>query len=148
MAIEDLEPFVGTWDLEARFPQEADAPAPEGEVTTTFEWVLGGAFVLMRSQAPGPIPQGLCVLAANGATEGFTQHYFDSRGVVRVYEMGFDGRTWTLERSTADFTPLDFLQRYVGTFDEDGQAIRGAWEICRDGDTWQKDFELDYLRRT
>ena len=147
MGIEDLQPFVGTWAVEARFPEGTEVPPAEGEVTTTFEWILGGAFLLMRSQAPDPIPQGHSVLAANEATGGFTQHYFDSRGVVRVYEMGFDGRTWTLERSTADFTPLDFLQRYVGTLDEDGQAIRGAWEICHDGETWRKDFDLDYLRR-
>ncbi|HJR25530.1 MAG TPA: DUF1579 family protein [Acidimicrobiales bacterium] len=147
MPIEDLEPFVGTWDVEARFPAEWQAPPVEGEVSTTFEWLLGGAFLLMRSQAPDPVPNGHCILGANEATGGFTQHYFDNRGVARVYEMGFDGTTWTLERSTADFTPLDFMQRYVGTFDDDGRAIRGAWEICHDGQTWQNDFELDYLRR-
>lgn len=148
MAIEQLQPLVGTWAIEARFPAEWDAPAPGGEVTMTFEWVLGGAFLLQRSVAPDPIPDGHSIIGANEATGAFTQHYFDSRGVARVYEMQFDGRTWTLERSTADFTPLDFLQRYVGTVDEDGEAIRGAWEICHDGETWRTDFEIDYLRRT
>jgi len=33
-----------------------------------------------------------------------------------------------------------------GTFLDDGRAIRGTWEICFDGETWQKDFDLNYTR--
>ncbi len=40
-----------------------------------------------------------------------------------------------------DFTPLDFAQRFVGTLDDDGSAIRGARKINH-GDAWAKDFEL------
>jgi hypothetical protein len=147
VALAALAPFVGTWDMEARWPPEAAVPEIEGEVTTTFEWVLDEAFLLQRSTAPPPIPQGLCVIGEDQATGAFNQHYFDSRGVARVYAMTFDGTTWTLERVRADFTPLEFSQRYIGTFEDDGNAIRGTWEIRHDGITWQTDFELSYHRR-
>jgi hypothetical protein len=148
MALAALAPFVGTWDMEARWPPESSVvPEIEGEVTTTFEWVLNEAFLLQRSNAPPPIPQGLCVIGEDQATGAYTQHYFDSRGVARVYAMTFDGTTWTLERVRADFTPLDFSQRYIGIFDDDGNAIRGRWESRQEGSAWQIDFELSYHRR-
>jgi hypothetical protein len=60
--------------------------------------------------------------------EGDLQHYFDSRGVARVYEMSLGDGTWNLERHTEGFSPLDLPQRYAGTFSEDGARIEGAWE--------------------
>jgi hypothetical protein len=44
------------------------------------------------------------------------QHYFDSRGVARLYEMTFSGGVWNLLRNSSDFTPLEFSQRFSGTF--------------------------------
>ena len=46
--------------------------------------------------------------------------------------------------NTGDFSPLDFSQRYEGTFSADGSRIDGAWEICHDGAAWQRDFALTY----
>jgi hypothetical protein len=110
--------------------------------TTTFEWTLDGAFVLQRSTIEIPeAPNALCVIAAE--ENGFRQHYFDSRGVVRVYAMTFDGRTWTLTREQPDFSDFNFSQRYVGELE--GDVIRGAWNINEDG-TWRKDFDMNYTR--
>jgi hypothetical protein len=50
---------------------------------------------------------------------------FDSRGTARLYAMTFDGRTWTLERTKPDFSPLDFHQRFVGSISDDGATIDG-----------------------
>jgi hypothetical protein len=113
---------------------------------STFEWVLGGAFLLQRSEVDHPsAPDGL-ILVGPGDTGAYTQHYFDSRGVARVYAMTFDGRRWTLTREAPDFTPLEFSQRFTGTFEDGEQTIRGAWEVCHDGTTWQKDFDLVYTK--
>jgi hypothetical protein len=141
-----LEAFVGAWDLEAVFP--GGSPV-EGEVgaRAEFEWILDGTFLLERSEVDHPdAPNGYSIVAPDADGDGYTQHYFDSRGVARIYKMNFDGRTWTLMRETADFSPLDFKQRYTGTFSDDGKRIQGAWEICHDGATWQKDFDLNYIR--
>ena len=143
-ALERLEPFVGDWRIEAPafpFPSElAD------EARMRFEWTLGGAFLLQRASVPVPeAPDGLCVIGANGDATGYVQHYFDSRGIARVYAMTFDGRSWTLERHAPDFTPLSFHQRWLGTF-EDEDTIRGRWETSPDGRDWELDFELTYRR--
>jgi hypothetical protein len=59
--------------------------------------------------------------------------------------MTFDGRDWTLERGTADVSPLSFHQRWLGTF-ADGDTIEGRWETSPDGRDWELDFELAYQR--
>jgi hypothetical protein len=90
-------------------------------------------------------PDGLCLVGLDG-DDGYTQHYFDSRGIARVYAMTFDGRDWTLERNAPDFTPLSFHQRWFATFSTDRSRIEGRWESSPDGSTWELDFELTYHR--
>jgi hypothetical protein len=125
-----LDVLVGEWVTEATFPDGVS-----GTGRTSFEWVLGGAFLLQRATADvdGP-PEGLMLIGPD--EEGaLTQHYFDSRGVVRRYAMTLKGDAWTLER--------DGVQRYLGRLE--GDSIRGAWEWFRDG-AWQHDFEFVYRR--
>ena len=67
--------------------------------------------------------------------------------MVRLYAMTLAGGVWTLTRESADFTPLDFRQRFTGTFSADGNAISGAWETSpADGGEWKHDFGLTYRR--
>jgi hypothetical protein len=144
-AIDRLEPFLGLWTL------ETSLPAPEGvEVTSRveFERALDGTFLVQHSQISIPeAPDGLSVIGFEPKTGGYVQHYFDSRGVARLYAMQFDGGLWTLTRDAEDFTPLDFAQRYTGRFSDDGRSIEGGWEISHDkGTTWEIDFELNYRR--
>lgn len=142
--LERLEPFVGEWLIDA-----PDFPLPPGladAARSTFEWTLGGAFLLQRSSIPVPeAPDALSVMGPD-ADDGYTQHYFDSRGIARLYAMTFDGRDWTLERRTPDFSPLPFHQRWLGTFSADGETVHGHWETSPDGRNWELDFELTYQR--
>jgi hypothetical protein len=106
----------------------------------------GERFLIQRWEVDHPdAPDGLAVIGA--ADDGYVQHYFDSRGVARLYEMTLEGNVWTLSRTEPDFAPLDFSQRYVGNFSDDGRTIEGAWEINHDGTTWEKDFDLNYRKR-
>ena len=143
-AIERLDLLLGTWSLEARFP--GVAPSGVGG-QTTFERALDDAFVVERSEVEHPdAPDGLAIIAFEPDRGAYRQHYFDSRGVVRLYTMELRDRVWTLLRDSADFTPLDFSQRFIGTFSEDGDRIDGRWEIAHDHTTWELDFELIYRK--
>jgi hypothetical protein len=139
-----LEPLVGEWRIEVpAFSFPADVA---GEARTTFEWTLGGAFLVQRSSVPVPeAPDGLSVIGPDDG-DGYIQHYFDSRGIARLYAMAFDGRDWTLERHAPDFSPLSFHQRYVGTLGAGGDRIDGRWETSPDGEAWELDFEVIYER--
>jgi hypothetical protein len=139
-----LERLVGEWSVEAIAPW---APPSDLRGKTVFEWMTGGKLLVQRWEVPVPeAPDGLAVIGLDGSGPGYLQHYFDTRGVARVYVMSFDEDVWKLSRTTADFSPLEFSQRFTGTFSDDGRTIRGRWEICHDGTTWEQDFDLVYRR--
>ena len=138
-----LERFIGEWTMRITFP---GAPPFEGG-RVVFEWMPGEQFLIQQWEVPIPeAPDGLAVIGWDEGRGTYLQHYFDSRGVARVYEMSLEDGVWKLWRDKPDFSPLDFSQRYTGTFTADGRAIEGTWEICHDGRTWEKDFDLTYRK--
>ena len=140
-----LEPLLGEWRIEA--PGFALAPELADNARTSFEWTLGGAFLLQRASTPVPeAPDLLAVIGPVADGDGYAQHYFDSRGIARLYAMTFDGREWTLERHAPDFSALPFHQRWLAMLSADGDTIHGRWENSPDGKDWQLDFELAYRR--
>jgi len=142
-ALKRLEVFIGEWKV--RLGGLVAQPEDEGALSV-FEWALDGQFLIQRTEVPDPkFPTVLSLVAYDVNKDSYTQHYFDSRGVVRLYAMTFRDGIWTLVRSSPDFTPLDFSQRFTGKFSSDGDTISGTWETG-DGSNWKKDFDLTYAR--
>jgi len=143
--LEALQPLVGTWDVSVTFP----GGEPLSGAVTEFEFMDGGLFLIQRWTVPVPeAPDGIALIGHDEGSGKLLQHYFDTRGVARVYEMSLQDGVWTLERTTPDFSPLGFWQRFSGTFSEDGRTVEGAWEICHDEATWEHDFGMTYTRRS
>ena len=142
-ALRRLDILVGEWAIETSL--ELD-PAL-GPARTAFEWALDGTYLLQRSEVPmAAAPDSLSIIATDPASGAYTQHYFDTRGVVRVYEMELTDELWTLERTKADFSELPFSQRYEGRFEDGGDRIVGQWMKANSGTNWETDFELSYVR--
>jgi hypothetical protein len=137
--LEPLAALVGEWGM---VPEFANVPPGKTGARVVFEWMPGRRFLIQRWEVPVPeAPDGLAVIGADPENEGaFLQHYFDSRGVARVYRMTLRDGVWKLWRDGPDFA-----QRYTGTFGDDGRTISGAWEIRQDDD-WQHDFDLTYTK--
>jgi hypothetical protein len=141
--------FVGEWTMEAGPP---DGPPWPGEGRLSFEWIEGGGFLVQRWTVDLPeAPNGVALIGVGDspvpvdpgdAEGGYRQHYFDSRGVHRVYEMSLEGRTWKLLRDGPGFFP----QRFTGEISEDGKTITGRWEIAEDGENFETDFDLTYTK--
>jgi len=158
-ALERLGIFAGEWALEASFPGNTPAAAAEpagaqrvgGEPAagaySVFEWALDGRFLMQRTEVRLPgAPDSLAIVSFDPGTQAYSQHYFDSRGTARLYAMSFAEGTWELLRDSPDFSPLDFSQRFTGTFSDDGDTIQGTWEKSFDGSAWEHDFNLAYRR--
>jgi hypothetical protein len=144
---ERLEPFIGEWSMTMVLSGQKGSELPDVGASLTFEWMGDKAFVLERWTVPIPeAPDGLAVIGFDEGRGTFLQHYFDERGVARVYEMGFEDGVWTLERTKPDFSEFKFSQRFRGAFSEDGKTIDGTFEISHDHETWKKDFDVIYRK--
>ena len=125
----------------AAFPP--DLPMQDGG-RVTFEWLSGEAFIVQRWEVDYEYaPDGIAVIGPDESGTKLCQHYFDTRGVTRVYGMSLADGVWKLWRDSPGFS-----QRFSGTFSEDGRTIEGAWEKSVDGSTWEHDFDLVYTRVT
>ena len=144
-SLEALAPLVGEWRMTVAFP---GMPPVDADARVSFDWLPGGQFLIQRWTVPLPeAPDGIAIIGADPTREGaYLQHYFDARGVSRIYKMSFGDGVWKLEREEPDFSPLDFAQRFTGTVSDDGTTIAGAWEIRHGDQTWERDFALTYTR--
>jgi hypothetical protein len=128
-----LDALVGTWAL-------GDPSAPVG--TTSFSWLEGGFFLVQRWTVDIPeAPDGIAIIGEDATSGELVQHYYDSRGVARVYQVRLEDGTWRLWRDGPDF-----WQRFTGTLGEDATTIAGTWEHSADGSRWEHDFDLLYTR--
>ncbi|WP_354698047.1 hypothetical protein DSM112329_03710 [Paraconexibacter sp. AEG42_29] len=131
-ALSGWEPLLGRWRTVATFPGQD----PVATGTAEFER-LGASHIVERAVSDDPFPSATSVIGGDGR-----MHYFDARGVVRLYETDFAGGVWRIARDHAGFA-----QHYRGELSADGQRITGAWEVDT-GDGWALDFDLDYVRVT
>jgi hypothetical protein len=140
LEIDDLNVFVGVWEMTASLMPDGVPPRAE----TSFEWLEGCRFLIQRWQVDHPAaPNGIAIIGSDEERGTCLQHYFDSRGVARVYEMSFADGVWKLWRIAPGF-----CQRFTGTFDEQDDTITGSWESSSDGSAWEHDFDLTYRRVT
>ena len=140
--------LVGEWRGEGAIPID---PPMRISVRSTIEPF--GAFVLMRTVGePAEMPSTLSIIG--GAPDGEPQpmHYFDDRGVKRLFMTTIDGSTWTIWRAPGeDWNGPDgpgFNQRFIGEISADGDTIEGRWErgTGQAGDQWELDFPITYVR--
>jgi hypothetical protein len=132
-----LEPLIGAWEVEGTLPVD---PPIQVRGRAVFEWLDGQRFVVERWTVDHPdFPNGIAILGEGEA--GFAQHYFDSRGVARLYAMSVTDAAWELSRESPGFS-----QRFIGTFADGGDTIVGRWEKCTDESTWELDFDLTYTK--
>ena len=134
-----LEALVGEWRSEVVMPGTGEVV--RGEMTV--EWLDGGGYLVQRSAMEDPVfPRAVTVIGPDRSRERIVQHYFDSRGIARVYDISLENGVLRLWRDDEDFA-----QRFTGRFTDDGSAIEGAWERTEPDGTWVHDFELTYRRK-
>ena len=140
--LDDLEPFVGAWTVEAK--HVAVAGVIRGR--SVFEWWEGRTFLMHRSSFEHPdFPDSISVIGATQPGGGLAYHYFDTRGVHRLYEMTFARGVWSLARKAVG--PDDFDQRLNAKFSADGNTITAEWERTEPGAREMKhDIAATYRR--
>ena len=122
--MKEFEPLIGEWHGEGEMPIE---PPMKISVEATIERL--GEFIVFRSVGePADVPDSISIIG--GAPEGEPQpmHYFDARGVERLYLTTLEGSTWTIWRAPGEdwngpHGP-GFNQRFIGEISADGNDDR------------------------
>ncbi|MCF3139306.1 hypothetical protein LRQ04_08540 [Paenarthrobacter sp. AR 02] len=133
--LEQLGILVGEW--------ETTVPGREVKGRTTFEWLENGGFLIQHSTVQQPeYPNSVSIIGATGSDGALQQHYFDSRGVARIYDMILKDNVLTLFRDGPDWP-----QRFVGRFSDDGNVINARLERgTYPGGPLEHDFDMVYTR--
>src|SRR5262245_21543061 len=154
-ALAQLNRLVGTWTIDVTHPA---FPGVVAHGTADVEWLKGERFLIHRARNDHPdFPDSVSIIVMTGRDRienqsnrdppGATQsslcmHYFDSRGVSRVYDASIDDKGWWLWRDAPGFS-----QRFTGTFVDGGETIDGHWQLCEDSVNWNNDLQITYRRR-
>jgi hypothetical protein len=127
--------LVGEWTTEATHPM---FPATVVTGRVTYEWLEGERFLIQRSTMDHPdFPDSISVVGF--AEDQLTAHYFDSRGVFRIYRVAMEGDTLRMWRDETGFS-----QRLEAKLSDDGTTLAGVWQLSRDDETWDDDLAITF----
>lgn len=141
-----LEPLIGEWEYtiyNAWFLESMDTKIVGKAVIER----LHDSFVVIRSEADGETESerpmaDIWVIGYSDPQEKYQLFYYDQRGVARIFDMHFDGNTWSFFREDEDF-----YQRFTAQIAPN--KIQAFTEASEDkGTTWRKDFDMTYIRKS
>ncbi len=138
-ALQSLAPLLGDWRTTGTHPL---VPGTTFHGRTSFAWLEGGAFIVMRSEIDEPeVPSGVAVIGSDDAAGTFTMLYFDERKISRRYtvEVGDGEVSWHRDEA-------GFAQLMVVTVAGDGSRFDARGTMSHDGGPWEDDLQLTYER--
>lgn len=147
--MKDFEPLIGHWHGEGETPTQP--PMKRSEEVTIER--LGAFIVFSTVGEPAELPDSIAIIGGAPAGEPQPMHYFDSRGVKRMFVTSVQGSVWTMWRAPGeDWNGPDgpgFNQRFLGEISGDGNTIEGCWErgLGHAGEDWELDFPMTYTRK-
>ncbi len=127
-----LDRLLGAWE----FTMHHSAMSEPISGQQRYERVLDGAFVLMHWTYDHPdFPDAMAFISDD------RYHYFDVRGITRVFDLTVEAAGWSMVRLDDDFS-----QRSTAHF-RGRDAIDTTGELSLDaGVTWQPDFTMTARR--
>ncbi len=139
--------LVGRWTTKATHP---GLPGAVIRGSSEIEWLEGERFVIYRSSYDHPdIPDSISII---GDADGLRMHYFDSRGVHRIFEVTVTDEGWEMvmdrHSSAGSFASPDapFSQRMTYAFEDEDRAMSGKAKLSYDNVNWDDDLEITYRR--
>ena len=139
--------LVGRWTTEAT---HRGLPGAIIRGSSEIEWLEGERFLIYRSSYDHPdIPDSISII---GDTDGLRMHYFDTRGVHRIFKVTVTSTGWemTMDRHApaGSFASPDapFSQRITYTFEDKDRTMSGKAMLSYDNVKWDDDLEITYRR--
>src|SRR5258708_19887821 len=140
-ALEPLKVLVGQWQTTGSHPY---LPGIILYGRTTFDWLAGGAFMIMHTEIDHPsFPDGVAIFGSDDVAKTYFQLSFDERGISRKYEMTMTGNQLKWWRDEASFS-----QRVTMTIEDNANKMETQSERSAEGAARENDLHLTYLPTT
>jgi hypothetical protein len=138
-ALQGLGFLIGSWRTEGT---HLDVPDTTFHGRSSFQWVEGGAFLIMRSEMDeAEIPSGVAIFGSDDGAERIYMLYFDERTVSRKFDVTVGVTEVTCRRDHPRFSQIMRLR-----VDGGGDRLIGSGRRSEDGAAWQDDLSLTYTR--
>lgn len=100
-ALPRLDALIGEREMEVSFEAgyfgPGRSPGRRPRRPNQVTWLDGEFFLIQRFTAGNPTaPSGIAIIGPGETAETFCQHYYDSRGVARIYQMSLNDGVWKL----------------------------------------------------
>lgn len=106
---------------------------------TTIEW-LYDTFLTICTKDADEKPGDIWVIGYSDPQKKYQMFYHDQRGVARIFNMSFDGKTIIFLREDEDFYQRISLE--IGA-----EQLHSIAEASEDkGKTWRKDLEMSFVK--
>jgi hypothetical protein len=138
-ALQAFAVLIGEWKTEGTHPY---LPGNTFHGRSSFQWIEGGAFLMMRSEIDEPeIPSGISIIGSDDSAGTCFMLYFDERGVSRKMQTTCKDGVWTWWRDDPKFS-----QRFTSTLSDGGKTLVSKGEMSKDGRAWEPDLQLTSRR--
>ena len=138
-ALEPFKVFVGEWQTIGSHPY---LPGITLQGRTTFDWLEGGAFLIMHSEIDDPnFPSGVAIFGSDDVAKQYFMLSFDERGVSRKYDVTITGDQLKWWRDDPSFS-----QRFTIVIEDNSNTMISKGEMSRERATWEEDLALTYVR--
>ena len=136
-----LKTLVGTWTVDA---EHRALPDEIVHGRLQVELMEGERFLVGHIEfAHEAFPNAVWYI---GETNGLRLHYFDVRGVARLYDVQVDGDAWSYASVAPDVFPMEFEQRFSGTLPDATDSMHGVFQMKEPGKDWEDDLRVTYTR--
>ena len=141
-------PLVGRWTTEATHPA---MPGTVIAGSSHVEWLDGEKFLLYGTHYDHPnFPDAISII---GDTDGLQMHYFDTRGVHRLFELTVSEDGWAIAMDRHSdphaYAPNDqpFSQRMTYIFERGDQKVSGHGALSDNGVLDARRLAMELVRR-
>lgn len=115
-ALKAFEVLIGKWQTSGTHPL---IPGKTFHGRTSFEWIEGGAYVIMHSEIDEPeIPSGVAIFGSDNIENRYFMLYFDERNTSRMYDVAITEKQLTWWRNDSHFS-----QRFTLNIEDGGQKL-------------------------
>lgn len=139
-----LDVFVGTWNLEG---QQYDGPfGPAAKVTAveTYEWLVGGLFLIHRFGGRLEAAEIACVeiIGYDYSSQSYPRYSFYSDGKTNEWRGREADGAWTLIGDSL-MEDKSLKVRCTTVFSNAGKTMNAKWEYSSDGSRWQTFWDTE-----